>query len=325
MVALEETLTRQAAEAVTLFGLPAQVPQLVKYRENAVFQVRLAGGARAALRLHRPGYHTPEALESELVWMMDLRTQGLSVPAPIPAAGGALVVQLAEGRHVDLIRWVEGEPLGVTGVPLDRPEAELRSMFRALGDSMARMHEAADRFHPPAGFARPVWSAQGLLGDNPVWGRFWDCIDLDAAARGFLSDLREGLDRHLDAIGGSLDQGLIHADLVRENVLVSPDGVAFIDFDDCGMGYRLFDIATALLRNRREPAYAEIEAALLDGYLARRPTIAAEIGHLPVFLLLRSLTYIGWAGARPDLQDRRERLARYVAEARELASAWRQS
>jgi hypothetical protein len=44
-----------------------------------------------------------------------------------------------------------------------------------------------------------------------------------------------------------------------------------------------------------------------------------EFRHLPLFLLLRSLTYIGWAGARRELPDSEERLRRYVAEARDLA------
>ena len=45
-----------------------------------------------------------------------------------------------------------------------------------------------------------------------------------------------------------------------------------------------------------------------------------ELAHLPLFLLLRALTYIGWAGARPELPDSNARLRRYVADARLLAA-----
>jgi hypothetical protein len=41
---------------------------------------------------------------------------------------------------------------------------------------------------------------------------------------------------------------------------------------------------------------------------------------LPLFLLLRGLTYIGWVGDRPDLPDAAERMARYVADVSELAA-----
>ena len=124
MDGIVETLTATATAALAHWNLPAQVPQLLKYRENAVFKVRLADGQPAALRLHRPAYHSQAALASELAWMADLRRQGLAVPEPIPAVTGALLVALpADGdvpHYADLIGWVEGEPLGETGVPLPR-------------------------------------------------------------------------------------------------------------------------------------------------------------------------------------------------------------
>jgi Ser/Thr protein kinase RdoA (MazF antagonist) len=45
-----------------------------------------------------------------------------------------------------------------------------------------------------------------------------------------------------------------------------------------------------------------------------------ELRHLPLFLLLRAVTYIGWAGARPELPDSEARLKRYVADVRQLAA-----
>lgn len=37
-------------------------------------------------------------------------------------------------------------------------------------------------------------------------------------------------------------------------------------------------------------------------------------------MLLRALTYIGWAGARPELPDNKERPERHVADVRLLAA-----
>lgn len=323
MDGIEETLTARARAALRRWNVPDQAPQLIKYRENAVFRVALADGGAAALRLHRPGYHGPAALASELLWMADLRRRGISVPEPIATPEGELLVPLGTGggetQHADLIGWVDGAPLGESGVPLARPRAELAALFGAIGRELARLHDAAGRFDRPDGFSRPSWDAAGLLGDRPFWGRFWDCPGLDPADRMFLEELRARLAEQLAAIEGDLDRGLIHADLVRENVLVDGMRVTFIDFDDCGFGFRLFDLATALLRNRSEPDYPLIRQSLLDGYASIRPAMEREFAHLPLFLLLRSLTYIGWAGARPDLPDSAARLGRYVAEARQLA------
>ncbi|MFQ0812520.1 homoserine kinase [Brucella anthropi] len=318
-----DNLAGRASAALAFWGLPEQRPELLKYRENAVFKVRLRDGNPAALRLHRPGYHARAALVSELVWMDDLRKRGIAVPQPLAALDGAFLVALdaPEGAtyHADLIGWVDGDPLGETGTPLFRQGRDLPAVFHAIGGEMARMHEAADRFSRPADFERPAWDVAGLLGEAPFWGRFWDCEALGADDRIYLARLREDLSAVLADLAPQLDQGLIHADLVRENVFVRDGAVAFIDFDDCGFGFRLFDLATVLLRNRREPDYPALRAALLDGYAAVRPRLAREFGHLPLFLLLRALTYIGWAAARPELPDNLARLSRYVADVRALA------
>lgn len=323
MADIVEELTARARGALRYWNLPDQTPALLKYRENAVFRVTLADGGKAALRLHRPGYHSRAALASELAWMADLRRHGVAVPEPVPAQDGDLLVALdtsgGELQFADLIGWVDGVPLGESGRPLAQSRMELEGLFGAIGREMARMHVAADSFDLPDGFERPSWHEAGLLGEEPFWGRFWDCRSLTASDQVFLSDLRRELQERLTAISAPLDQGLIHADLVRENVFVRGSAVSFIDFDDCGFGFRLFDITTALLRNRREPDYSAIRDALLNGYAVVRPEMQKEFGHLPLFMLLRSLTYIGWAGARPDLPDNEERLRRYVAEARELA------
>lgn len=321
---IEETLTERARLALARWRLPEQQPQLIKYRENAVFRVALANGAAAALRLHRPGYHSENALASELAWMAHLRRCGVSVPEPLSTPDGALLVRFGDGeeepQYADLIGWVEGEPLGASGQPLKRTRTELAGFFTNIGRQMARLHDAADRFVPPEDFVRPLWNSEGLLGDQPFWGRFWDCAGLDPVERDFLAALRGRLSDELASIDRELSYGLIHADLVRENILVDGEDVTFIDFDDCGFGFRLFDLATALLRNRGEPDYPTIEQSLLAGYLAIRPGLEGELRHLPLFLLLRALTYIGWAGARPELPDRDVRLKRYVAEVRQLAA-----
>ena len=321
MAGIVETLTERAIAAIAHWNLPEQVPELIKYRENAVFKVKLAWGELAALRLHRPAYHSEAALASELAFMASLRDRGLAVPEPIPATNGALLVAFGEAPyHADLIGWMEGEPLGETGVPLDEAGRDIPAIFGAVGREMALLHGAADAFRQPVGFERPAWDEAGLLGDAPFWGRFWDCPALPADDRAYLTDLRKTLTARLSAIAPDLDYGLIHADIVRENIFVRKGAVAFIDFDDCGFGFRLFDLATTLLRNRREPNYPAFREALLEGYAAVRPQARESFAHLPLFLLLRALTYIGWAAERPDLPDNAERLQRYVADARSLAA-----
>ncbi|WDZ79947.1 homoserine kinase (plasmid) [Ensifer adhaerens] len=321
-----DALDDRARQALAHWGVADQRPELLKYRENAVFRVSLADGRPAALRLHRAGYHGEAALRSELQWMAALRDGGLAVPQPIATRDGQLLVALpGEGtfgaQHADIIDWMDGDPLGESGKPLSLSPERLVAIFSALGASMARMHNLADHWTPPTGFWRAAWDEEGLLGDRPLWDRFWDCAGLSGAQVAGLSALRRDLRQRLATLPTpAKDFGLIHADLVRENVLVDAAGVKFIDFDDAGFGYRLFDLATALLKNRREPTYEMIAAALISGYRSVRDLSDVALSALPLFLVLRSLTYIGWFAERPELPGARERVVRYAGETLALAS-----
>lgn len=324
---IREALQKRALKALDHWPVQAHEPVLMKYRENAVFRITLEDGQFAALRLHRPGYHDEISLRSELHFMAALKLGGLAVPGPVPTSDGQSLVCLpANGRfpeqHADVVSWIEGIPLGQSGTPLSHSTEMQADIFFRIGQSMAAMHELADAWQPSVGFSRPAWDLDGLLGETPLWGRFWDCPGLPSGNIAALSALRDELRQALAAIApGTLDYGLIHADLVRENIFLTEEGsnVAFIDFDDAGHGFRLFDVATALLKNRSEPAYPAIEEALISGYRSRRALSDTALASLPLFMVLRSLTYIGWLAERPETPDAAARLSRYVNESLEMA------
>lgn len=324
-LSLLATLERRATEILPQWKLPPITPVLVKYRENAVFRVARLDGGLAGLRLHRPGYHGEQALRSEMLWLSALHKAGLSVPEPIATIDGDLIVRVDINetlvQHADLLNWLPGKPLGESGKPLDHSLQEQKDLFFQLGASMARLHAVSDEWVLPPDFSRPAWNSEGLLGDAPVWGRFWDCEGLTPEQNLELSALRERLAAALERLQHrGADYGLIHADLVRENILVHNGTVSLIDFDDAGFGWRMFDIATALLRNRREPHFKEIRESLIAGYRSERALPQSELDLLPLFLTLRSLAHIGWVALRPEMPGARERLARYLGEARELAA-----
>jgi len=296
--------------ALARFGLTGAAHRLVAARENHVYAVDLPGGGKAALRLHRPGYHGEGELLAELTLLADLAAAGLAVPRPLPATDGSLLVALGQepATLADLLSWCPGQPLGASGQPLALVGAARTDAFAALGRTLARLHLATDGYGRP--FERPVWDRDGLVGEQPVWGRFWDHPAVAPDDASLLLAFRADVRRSLGA--AAFDQGIIHADPVRENVLIDGGEVALIDFDDCGTGFRGFDLATALLPNLAEPDFADLSAALLDGYRATRP-LPCQPADLPLFLALRSATYLGWIATRPNLPDACARTQRYLA------------
>lgn len=303
------------ASALERWGLYGATATFVAGRENRVFHVHTDEGD-FALRLKRPGYRSRVEQRSELQWLVAMRKAGLSVPQPVASLSGALLETVA-GLDADLIGWLPGQPLGRTGAPLSQPDAP--ALFHRLGAEIARLHNACDNWTPPDGFARHHWNAEGLVGDAPLWGRFWDNPTLDAPTRQMLIRFRDLARAELDRLADTLDYGLIHADLVRENVLVDGPAIRIIDFDDGGFGYRLFDIATALIKNLAEPGFDLLKAALLAGYRDHRPL---EDRPLELFMALRAATYVGWIVPRMEDEGAPARNARFLSQARQLCARY---
>lgn len=304
----EEEAQRLAALVLPHWGGATGAPRLVKWRENAVFEVRLVSGRRAALRLHRPGYQTRTAVEGELAWMAALGRSGVPVPEVVRTVGGALTA-LAGSRVASMVGWLEGEATGAAERRLAGTAADQAALMADVGRLIARMHNATDALDLSGVRERPHWDAEGFLGDRPNWGPFWanpafraDEIALIEAAR---SKARGGLGDWRRAGG---DFGLIHADCLRENILRTPQGLALIDFDDSGHGFRLYDLATAVFQSLEEPALPEIVAGLVAGYREARGLSAEAVALLPLFVMLRTFASAGWITTRAAADDLWHRL-----------------
>ena len=299
-------LIQQAQKALAAWDLQTADITLAAQRENTVFRVEHTRGT-FALRQHRQGYHTAAALKSELDWITALAAADRPVPQPIATLKGALL-HTQNNQNFSLITWLPGTPMGITGTPLTLENR--RDVFHALGAEMARLHSTSDQWIPPKDFTRTPWDADGLVGDTPHWNRFWDNPALTKPQASLFADFRDTAQNLLTEI--QLDYGLIHADLLRENVLIDGDIIRFIDFDDSGPGYRLFDLATTLLRNGEEPDIAQLSEAMIAGYHSQRPL---DLTHLPLFMALRACTYVGWVMTRPDLENHAARTQTNIARA----------
>jgi Ser/Thr protein kinase RdoA (MazF antagonist) len=290
--------------------------ELAAHRENQVYRVVAKDGAIFALRIHRLGYRSDAELRAELDWMAALQLCGLSVPRPIASRGGHYI-ECAADHRVDMLTWLDGAPMGQTNAALHL--ADRAGTFYRLGREMSRIHSFSDQWLPPADFARPQWDIEGLAGDRPLWGNFWENPGLSSDERRLLLEARAAAYRQLLQARDQLDYGLIHADLVRENVLIDGERLHLIDFDDSGFGFRLFDVATVLLKNQSEPDYAALEAALFDGY---RTVRELDTQHLALFLMLRAFAYLGWIIPRLSEPNAEARNQRNIAPALALAHAY---
>src|SRR5580692_6179215 len=140
---VDRTFTPAARAALKFFPIDPENLALVSLSENVTFKVTdRRDGQAYVLRLHRPGYHTLEELNSERVWTRALAAAGIAVPIPLPTRGGddyVSVPALGQQRQAGMTRWTEGELLADM---LDRNDDPVvaEGYFEQLGAIEAAMH-----------------------------------------------------------------------------------------------------------------------------------------------------------------------------------------
>jgi Ser/Thr protein kinase RdoA (MazF antagonist) len=273
-----------AEAALEQYGLRDAQSVLLKEgsdQRKLIFRVDSPTQGRFLLRIYKLFRHS-ENLMPELLWLQALRREmPLSVPEPIPASDGSLVTHVSrargsEARRCVLLRWLPG----------GRKKADMnRANLSLAGSQVARLHRHCEQYGVPEGLVFPhEWGWDWVFGEAaPLWSKgesVYSPNEMDvfrATAERIRKDLQ-------DLGAGSDVFGIIHRDLHPNNLLFH-DGKAYvIDFEVCGWGYYLFDMAVALssLENR-----APLQAAFIEGYRRERPLPESHWSYLQTFVAMR--------------------------------------
>src|SRR6185437_3869903 len=225
---------------------------LLNLSENHTFRIDVPCGGRFILRVHRPGYQSAVAIDSELEWLAALRAQtDLRLPRVIPGGNGRLVQTLRPAgeapRRAVMFAFEPGlEPQFGAG---------LVGLFETLGRYAAIAHRHALGFRPSPLFSRPVWNAAAILDPDGLWGDWRRAPGVTGTIASRLAALDAQLRARLATYGQEAGRfGLIHADMRLANLLVDGDRVTLIDFDDCGFGWLMYDFAAAVSFHETDPA-----------------------------------------------------------------------
>jgi Ser/Thr protein kinase RdoA (MazF antagonist) len=294
-------LRQLAASALKSYevGTPS-APVLINLSENATYRIDdAASGRRWALRVHREGYHSRNAIASELGWLTALRREGVvTTPVPVPGNDGALIQSaghpaMPRPRNVVLFEWESGvEP---------SEKDHLTEKFEVLGELTARMHLHSQRWQRPANFERHIWDFGTSLGDRPHWGRWRDGMGLDAEKEALFGRAVDLMRRRLERFGKGRGRfGLIHCDMRLANLLVDGEEVKVIDFDDCGFSWHLYDAAAAVSFFEHEKHVPELMAAWVKGYRRVHELPAADEAEIPTFVMLRRMILVAWIGSHSE-------------------------
>lgn len=309
-----------ARAALGPFGFASDAAiTLLSLSENATYRVDDAAAGRAAvLRVHRTGYHPPGAIVSELAWLQALRRdEGLLTPAVYRSVDGREVVDIEIGsvtRQTVLFEWLPGtEP----------PEDQLTEKFEVLGEICARMHRHSRSWRRPPGFVRFSWDFDCCVGETPRWGRWQDGIGVGKEELATLTRAAALMRDRLARYGSGPDRfGLIHADVRLANLLVNGDDIQVIDFDDSGLGWFMFDLATAVSFIEHDPRVPALCDAWVRGYRRVMPLPEQDEAEIPTFVLLRRLQLVAWVGSHRFADAARELGADFTRGCCEIAERY---
>ena len=294
-----ERLEVFARAAAVEHGRPNAELTLLNVSENATFRLD-DGDVRFVLRVHRTGYHTQAAIQSELLWIEALRQEEVVRTAPVrttPDGRNIVVVAHPDGeeRFVVAFEWLTG-----TQPPEDRLVAD----FAQVGAITARLHRHAKSWQRPSGFTRFTWDYDTSLGDRGHWGRWQDGLGMTDSALEVLGRCSAAVERRLKEFGQGPDRfGLVHADMRLANLLVDGPDVSVIDFDDCGFSWYLYDLGSSLSFIEHYPVVPELIDSWITGYLTEGSLSAEEIAELPTFVMLRRLLLVAWVGSHANVPE----------------------
>ncbi|MFH0880947.1 MAG: phosphotransferase [Lentisphaerota bacterium] len=259
--------------------------------ENVVVKLLSETGQPYALRIRKimGSYH--EQILSELICLRDLREySGADIPAPIATRSGQLfcVINVEGGAYMCvLFSWVAGVHVSAREITL--------SQMGAMARAVSLLHNFSSGYRPPAGFVRPVYDEQWFFGSSS-WSTSGDFVSrLHPGEAAYLRTVNDAVRERLRAYPrNEASFGLIHYDLHVGNFLFHEDRANMIDFDECGFGYYLFDVAHILFEFIDDSRYNAFRKVVTEQYAAARSVEPVPDGSLDLFLALQGIAYMNW-------------------------------
>lgn len=300
--------------------------RLINVSENVTYIVDAPNARdpvmqKTVLRVHRENYHSKNTINCELSWLDALRDEGGVITPQAYAGRDGKRIQthsissLPNPRHMVLFEFV-------SGVEPDESQ-DLVDPFEGLGELAARTHEHSLAWQRPNNFERLVWDLDTVFGANPTWGNWRNGPQVEGSVRETLERVERRVIERLTAFGKTPDRfGLIHADMRLANLLIDGSSTRLIDFDDCGLGWFLYDFAAGISFMEDHPQIPALKDAWVKGYRKIRALSDQEEAEIDTFIMLRRMALVAWMGSHPEVDVVVEMAPDFARVSAELGEAY---
>ena len=287
--------------ALEEYGLSAPLLSFHCFDTNLLYRIADGEGKLYILRLGTPGWRTFTDLQLEAAWLEALEKEtDIRVPHIYHATDGRTVIPIT-GEDVPgvwnatLMEYLPGRLLGKYLNP---------GNLEKMGELFARLHVHGGEWKAPENLTKRVFDyflsreePELLFEPAQLEAYTGDQFSVLHQVHVAVAEAYESLDRN--------DLRIIHCDLWHDNIKVHRGSLYPFDFEDTVTGFRLHDIAMAmldLLEDTDDDAYPPLFQAFKRGYTRHLDWPA---GHMEALMAGRVLWIINYVAVkeRPYLSE----------------------
>lgn len=298
-------LKKLAIKTCAQFPLNLKRIDFLKHGENTTYKITDSNSKTYLLRIHGNGYHSTQAIKEEIAWLKRLAVQThIIAPEPIKTKKGTwyaheTIETVKEKRNVTVFKWVEGRQI-LKSVNLKHIQ-QIAELLHTLHKNTAKT-KVRHRLH--------YWTAKGLAGRHPFIGPMDRIVGLNSKEQGVLNSARKIVYTKLSYYekANPKKMGLIHADLHFGNFFNHKGMICPIDFDDCGHGFYMYDLAVLIAalfqkvdyKMIPKKKYTHLKHAFLKSYDSFSPLSQNDLDIIADLRLARRFIGTQWLNLRSD-------------------------
>lgn len=254
---------------------------------------------RFVVRVYGAMWRSRSEIQYELDLLIHLAASGCGVASPVARTDNEFLTPIPAPEGM---RYAVVFTYAIGTVPESFPLGDaIQSEF--FGRALAELHGAADTFTSSA--SRVAHTITNLV-DRPM-------IVLEplfthrTADWEYLQYVATVVHNHFDNKSQDLTWGVIHGDPFSANATLSEDNrVTWFDFDLCGPGWHLSDIAdgyaSAMGQERSEEEKQAVWKSFLRGYRSKRPLSDEHLALIPVMLAASTLCFMSVNAMKGPIQ-----------------------
>lgn len=234
-----------------------------------------------ALRVYRKNWRSLSDIKFEMEALQYLHDNNAKVSYPIRTIEGGYVttIDAPEGeRHIVLTKFIDGSPL------------KYDKASDTYGKAAANIHLTSSGFHSNHErytldinhlINEPISNILPFLSHRPDDAKFLEKFSQELSGK------------YKEAELNKLDSGFCHGDFHGGNAHDDNGDVYHFDFDCCGFGLRIFDLATFKWSSRLRQKEDEWWPEFLKGYRSQNTVSEIELSYIEVFVAIRDLWLFG--------------------------------